>query len=84
MSLVRIRVRAPPEFGLQKNNQKAPDRNELEAPFGELVVAGCPLMAARTDRGGALRGRTETPVVVQFEPARQGSGARCRDLWRQE
>src|ERR1017187_9208641 len=23
-------------------------------------------------------------VVVQFEPTRQDSGARCRDLWRQE
>ena len=26
----------------------------------------------------------EKEVVVQFEPTRQDSGARCRDLWRQE
>ena len=29
-------------------------------------------------------GRTYGLVVVQFELTRQDSGARCRDLWRQE
>jgi hypothetical protein len=31
----------------------------LEPPLGELVVVGCRLMAARTDRGEPLRGCTE-------------------------
>src|SRR5205085_7659977 len=38
----------------RKEDEKTPKRNELEAPCGELVVAGCRMMAARTDRGGAL------------------------------
>ncbi|HTT22291.1 MAG TPA: hypothetical protein VMG82_25410 [Candidatus Sulfotelmatobacter sp.] len=37
--------------GVEKEDEKPPQGNELEASFGELVVAGCRLMAARTDRG---------------------------------
>ena len=36
--------------GVQQKNQKSPEGNKLEAPFGELVVPGSGLMAARTDR----------------------------------
>ena len=36
--------------GIQQKNQKAPKRNELETPFGELIITGGGLMAARTDR----------------------------------
>jgi hypothetical protein len=35
-------------------NTKSPQGNELEAPFGELIVAGCPLLAARADCGRTL------------------------------
>jgi len=36
----------------------------LEPPFGELVVVGCRLMAARTDRGGALAAAPRPPAPV--------------------
>ena len=35
---------------IQQKNQKAPERNELEAPFGELIVTGGGLMTTRTKR----------------------------------
>lgn len=31
---------------VEKEHEETPQGNELEAPFGELVVAGCRLMAA--------------------------------------
>ena len=69
-------VHAP--HGVQKEDEKPPHRNELEPPFGELVVAGCRLMAARTNHGGALARshrdldtlfvRTEPGVLVDKSP----------------
>ena len=40
--------------GLQKEDEKPPQRNELKAPLGELVVPGRQQMAARADRGRTL------------------------------
>jgi hypothetical protein len=40
--------------GVQQKNQKSPEGDELETPFGELIVSGGGLMTARTDRAGAL------------------------------
>jgi hypothetical protein len=34
--------------GVQKEDEELPERNELEAPLGELIVTGSRLMAART------------------------------------
>jgi len=39
---------------VQQKNQKAPERNKLEAPLGQLIIARGWLMAARTNRGRAL------------------------------
>ena len=39
---------------VQQENQKAPQRNELEAPLGEMIVTGRGLVAPRTDRRRAL------------------------------
>src|SRR3954454_18430603 len=39
---------------VQQKDQKAPERNELEASFGQLIVSGGGLMAARTNRLGTL------------------------------
>jgi len=36
--------------GIKQKDQKAPKRNELETPFGELITTRGRLMAARTDR----------------------------------
>src|SRR5271167_4743323 len=35
---------------VQQENQKAPQRNELEASLGKMIVTRCRLMAPRTDR----------------------------------
>jgi hypothetical protein len=40
--------------GVQEEDEKAPQRDELKTAFGELVVPGRGLMTARTDRGGTL------------------------------
>jgi hypothetical protein len=45
-------VHAP--HGVQKEDEKTPQGNELKVPFGELIVTRCRLMTARTDCGGAL------------------------------
>src|SRR5215471_13107117 len=45
-------VHAP--HGVQQEDEKAPERDELKAPLGELVVAWSRLMAARTDRRRSL------------------------------
>ncbi len=45
-------IHAP--HSVKEEDEKSPQRNELEAPLGELVIAGCWLMAAGTDRSGAL------------------------------
>ena len=37
--------------GVQKEDEKPPQGNELKAPFGELVVTGRRQMAARADCG---------------------------------
>jgi len=39
---------------VQQENQKAPQRNELEAPLGEMIITWCRLVAPRTDRCRAL------------------------------
>ncbi len=39
---------------VQEENQKAPERDELETPLGEMIVTRRRPAAARTDRGGAL------------------------------
>src|SRR6185436_6873317 len=40
--------------GVQKEDEKRPQGNELKAPFGELVVTGRRQMAARADCGRTL------------------------------
>ena len=40
--------------GVQKEDKKPPQGNELKAPFGELVVTGRRQMAARADCGRTL------------------------------
>jgi hypothetical protein len=64
--------------GVKQKNQKSPERNKLETPFGELIVAGGGLMAARTDGLGALARthcdfnafviRTEAGLLVNESP----------------
>ncbi len=43
-----------PPHGVQQEDEESPQRNELEAPLGELIVAGCGLMAPRALGGGTL------------------------------
>jgi hypothetical protein len=43
-----------PPHGVEQKNQEAPERDELETAFGELIVSGSGLMAARTNRFGSL------------------------------
>jgi hypothetical protein len=40
--------------GVKQKNQKSPEGNKLETPFDELIVSGSGLVAARTNRLGAL------------------------------
>src|SRR6266702_3266958 len=42
----------------------------LEPPLGELVVVGCRLMPARTDRGGALSLPTAVHCAARDEKSR--------------
>src|SRR4051812_20692258 len=60
---------------------KSPERNKLETPFGELIVAGGGLMAARTDGLGTLA-RTFLPecVACSRSPAPQGDQRRRQPL----
>ena len=39
---------------VQQENQKTPQRNELEAALGKMIVTRCRLMAPRADRRRAL------------------------------
>jgi hypothetical protein len=39
---------------VEQENQKAPQRNELEAPLGKMIVTRCRLVASRADRCRAL------------------------------
>ena len=39
---------------VQKENQKSPERNEFEAPLGEMIVARRRLVASGANRRGAL------------------------------
>jgi hypothetical protein len=43
-----------PAHGVQKEHEKAPQGNELKAPFRELVVTGRRQVAARADCGRAF------------------------------
>ena len=64
--------------GVQKEDEKPPQGNELKAPFGELVVTGRRQMAARADCGrtlsrshgyfDALFVRTEVGALVDKTP----------------
>jgi len=52
--------------GVQQKNQESPERDELETPFGELIVTGRRLMAARTNRRRTLarpHGNLNTLVI---------------------
>src|SRR5690349_11634414 len=40
--------------GVQQEDEKSPEGNELKTSFSELVITGSALMASRTDRGGSL------------------------------
>src|SRR5437868_12459938 len=42
--------------GVQKEDEKPPQGNELKAPLGELIVTGLRQMAARADCGRTLAG----------------------------
>ena len=52
---------------VEKKDQKAPERNELEAPFGELIITGRWPVATRTDCRGLLRGRTVISMLLSSE-----------------
>src|ERR1019366_9544536 len=43
-----------PSHAVQQENQKAPQRNELEAALGKMIVTWCRLVAPRADRRRAL------------------------------
>ena len=49
--------------GVQKEDEKTPQGDELKAPFGELVVTGRRQMAARADCGRTLHGHFDTLLV---------------------
>src|SRR5262249_34096623 len=69
-------VHAP--HGIYKEDQESPQRNELKAPLGQLIVTRRRLMAARADRSGTLAGshpyldtllvRTEPVVMIDKPP----------------
>jgi len=40
--------------GIQEENQKPPERNELEPPLGEMIVARCRFPAPRADGRGTF------------------------------
>ena len=46
-SLAAAAIDAP--HGVQQEDEKPPERNELVTPFGELIVTGRRLMATGTD-----------------------------------
>lgn len=56
--------------GVQEEDEKSPERDELEAPLGELVVTGRGLMTARTDGGRTLAWpyRYLDTLLVRTEP----------------
>ena len=69
---------------VQKKNQKAPERNELEAPLGQMIVTRRRLVATRADRRRALARPhvdldallvgAEAGVLVNESPMADGSG----------
>src|SRR5215469_13719973 len=50
---------------VQQEHQKAPQRNELEASLGKMIVTRCRLMAPRTD---GCRARPRPDVDFDAEP----------------
>jgi hypothetical protein len=56
--------------GVQEEDQKSPEGDELKASLGQLVVTGGRLMAARTDRGRAFARphRYFDTLVIRTEP----------------
>ena len=75
-SLAAAAVHSP--HGVQEEDEKPPERNELKAPLGELIVTRRRLMAARADRSRTLAGphryldtllvRTESIVMIDKSP----------------
>jgi hypothetical protein len=61
--------------GVQQENEKAPQRDELKTPLGELIVARCGLMAARADGGGTLA-RTHGDLNALLVDGESGFGGR--------
>jgi hypothetical protein len=50
---------------VEQKNQKAPERDELETPFGKLVIAGRRLVASRTNgRRGLARAHGDFDALV--------------------
>ena len=52
---------------VQQEYQKAPQRDELEAPLGKMIVTRCRLVAPRTDCRRLRSGRAG--LVLVDEPA---------------
>ena len=53
-------------YRVQQKDEESPERNKLEAPLGELIISGGGLVAARTNRFGALArtyGDFNAPVI---------------------
>ena len=81
-ALAAAAIDAP--HGVQQEDQKSPERNELETPLGELIVSGRGLMAARADGRrtlarphgdlNALVVGTEAGLLVNESPESGGSG----------
>ena len=49
--------------GVQKEDEKPPQGNELKAPFGELVVTGAGKWQREQTAAETLRGRTATSIL---------------------
>lgn len=67
-----------PPHGVQQEDEKSPERDELEAALGKLIIAGRRLVAARADRSRTLARpdgdfdafvvRTECGAVIEKSP----------------
>src|SRR5712691_4502276 len=73
------------DSALRTSNFSAADARGTPAAQGlaASIGPGRPKLA-RVAQSTVSNNSAKIPVVVQFEPTRQDSGARCRDLWRQE
>jgi hypothetical protein len=48
---------------VQQKDEETPERNKLEAPLGEMIIAGTRLVAARTTAVEPVRGRTAISII---------------------